>query len=229
MNFSHEAVHQLVTGMSGKGKSTLVRSLVNRDHARWKFAFETYKKEFPRFCGWPLAIDEPGLKNAVLAGQPVAFYSAPLFPGDRVEGFNFWIRWVYEVGKSLPGRKLVIIEEIEKTTRHRNSTLAPAFSEMLDEGRAAQFDVIMIAQRLSTVNEQVRSTLTEICTFQHTDPDQLDWLEREAFDRAAVSRLERGEYIWRDREAGTQRTNARRPSAGIHGPRKADRPLVAQG
>ena len=202
MNFSHEAVHQLVTGMSGKGKSTLVRRLVAKDRAPWKFAFDTFKKEFTRFMDWPLVIDAPGLLAQVKAGRPSAFFSAPLFPGDRIEGFNFWIRWVYEVGKELPGRKLVVIEEIEKTTAHRNSPLAPAFSEMLDEGRAAQFDVMMIAQRVSTVSELVRAQTTEICTFQHVDGNQLAWLEAEGFDPVAVSKLDRGEYLWRDRETG---------------------------
>jgi hypothetical protein len=215
MNLAHEAVHVLITGMSGKGKSTLTRSLIQKDRAPWKFGFDTYKKEFPRCLGWPLCIDEPGLKRAALAGRPSAFYSAPLFPGNRPEGFEFWIRWVYEVGKPIPGRKLVVIEEIEKTTAHINTPLAVAFGEMLDEGRAAQFDVWMIAQRLSTVNKNIRSTLTDICTFQHTDPDQLDWLEREKFDRAAVEQLERGEYIWKDREAGTFRTNAKRKAVSL--------------
>ena len=209
MNFSHEAVHQLVTGMSGKGKSTLVRSLVAKDRAPWKFAFDTFKKEFTRFMDWPLVIDAPGLLAQVKAGRPSAFFSAPLFPGDRIEGFNFWIRWVYEVGKELPGRKLVVIEEIEKTTAHRNSPLAPAFSEMLDEGRAAQFDVMMIAQRVSTVSELVRAQTTEICTFQHVDGNQLRWLEEEGFDPVAVAKMARGEYLWRDRETGQQRTNVR--------------------
>ena len=214
MNFSHEAVHQLVTGMSGKGKSTLVRSLVAKDSAPWKFAFDTFKKEFTRFLDWPLVIDAPGLLAQVKAGRPSAFFSAPLFPGDRIEGFNFWIRWVYEVGKELPGRKLVVIEEIEKTTAHRNSPLAPAFSEMLDEGRAAQFDVMMIAQRVSTVSELVRAQTTEICTFQHVDGNQLDWLTAEGFNAEAVAKLERGEYIWRDRETGKIRTNARTHQTG---------------
>lgn len=209
MNFSHEAVHQLVTGMSGKGKSTLVRRLVAKDRAPWKFAFDTFKKEFTRFMDWPLVIDAPGLLAQVKAGRPSTFFSAPLFPGDRIEGFNFWIRWVYEVGKELPGRKLVVIEEIEKTTGHRNSPLAPAFSEMLDEGRAAQFDVMMIAQRVSTVSELVRAQTTEICTFQHVDGNQLAWLEAEGFDPVAVAKLARGEYLWRDRETGQQRTNVR--------------------
>lgn len=214
MNLAHEAVHQLVTGMSGKGKSTLTRALVAKDKARWKFAFETFKKEYPRLMGWPLCIDEPGLKRALMAGQPSAFYSAPLFPGDRVAGFDFWIRWVYEVCKVLPGRKLVIIEEVEKITTHRNSPLAPAFAEMLDEGRAAEIDVMMIAQRVSTVSELIRAQTTEICTFQHVDGNQLKWLEREGFDPAAVAVLERGEYIWRDRETNTTRTNARAHRTG---------------
>ena len=227
MNFNHEAVHQLITGMSGKGKSTLTRSLVAKDRARWKFAFDTYKKEFTRFLGWPLCIDEPGLKRCVVAGQPSAFYSAQLFPGNRVEGFNFWIRWVYEVGKVLPGRKLVVIEEIEKTTAHRNSPLAPAFSEMLDEGRAAEFDVVMIAQRVSTVSELARAQVTECCTFQHVDGNQLAWLEAEGFNPAAVQRLQRGEYIWRDREQSTERTNARNRHTPIDPARKANRRAVA--
>lgn len=224
MNLAHEAVHQLFTGMSGKGKSTLTRAVVARDKAPWKFAFDTYKKEYTRFFRWPLCIDEPGLRRAVLAGKPSAFYSAPLFPGNRIEGFNFWIRWVYQVGLTLPGRKLVIIEEIEKTTAHRNSSLAPAFSEMLDEGRAAEFDVIMIAQRVSTVSELVRAQTTEICTFQHVDGNQLRWLKDEGFDPAAVAKLNRGQYIWRDREQSTERTHA---NSKTQPPRKPGHPAHA--
>jgi len=230
VNFDHVAVHRLVTGMTGKGKSTFVRAMVKKDRAPWKFAFDTYKKEFPRFMGWPFCIDEPGLVRATTEKRISAFYSAPLFPGSRIEGFNFWIRWVYEVGKVLPGRKLVIIEEIEKTTAHRNSPLAPAFAEMLDEGRAAQFDVVMIAQRVSTVSELVRSTTTEICTFQQVDGNQLDWLEEEGFDRGAVSRLQRGQFITRQRETGEQTTNGRKhstPDATGTGDRRAAAPLRA--
>ena len=225
MNIAHEASHSLITGMSRKGKSTFARALSAKAGARWKFGCDPYKKEFPRFMGWPLVIDEPGLKRAVMAGQASGFYSAPLFPGDRIEGFNFWIRWVYEVGKALPGRKLVVVEEIEKTTAHRNSPLAPAFSETLDEGRAAQFDVLMIAQRVSTVSELIRAQTTEIITFQHVDGNQLDWLKAEGFNPDSVSRLDRGEYIWRDREQGTERTNAR---GKLHSTRKADRGFAPQ-
>lgn len=221
LDFSHVASHKLYCGMTGMGKSTLVRSVVASDPAPWKFSFETYKREFPRFCGWPLAIDRPTLERGTLTGR-CAFYSAPLFPGDRVEGFNFWIRWVYNVGQTLKGRKLVIIEEIEKTTWHRNSTPAPAFMEMLDEGRAAQFDVISIAQRLSTVNELVRTTVTEITAFHFSDHGQVKWLEEEGFDGQAIKALRRGQFIHRDRERGIQRTNVQ-PNAKLHPPRKADR------
>lgn len=227
LDFNHVASHELFCGMSGMGKSTLVRSRVAKDRAPWKFAFETYKKEFPRFSGWPLAIDRPGLERGIASGR-VAFYSAPLFPGDRVEGFNFWIRWVYEVGRVLPGRKLVIIEELEKTTTHRNSTPAPAFMEMLDEGRAAQFDVISVAQRLSTVNELVRTTVTEITAFQFVDPGQVAWLVEEGFDAQAIKTLGRGNFIHRHRERGTQSTNAR-TTPPVHAARKANRRVVAQG
>lgn len=209
MNLGHVARHILVTGMSGKGKSTFARRMVAADRARWKFAFDTYKQEFPRLMGWRLCVDVPGLAAATKAGEASAFYSAPAFPGNRVAGFSAWIRWVWEVGKVLPGRKLVIVEEVEKVTAHRNSPLAPAFSEMLDEGRATQFDVIVIAQRVSTVSDLIRAQITEFITFQHVDGNQLDWLEAEGFDRERVAALQRGQYIWRDRELSIERTNVR--------------------
>ena len=185
---------------------------VARHPARWKFAFDTpHKREFHRLLKWPLCYDRPTLERATFAGQPSSFISSALYPGDRPAGFDLWIEWVYQVGQTLPGGKLVIIEEIEKTTPHQNSPLAPAFAEMLDEGRAMMFDVLMVAQRVSTVNFQIRSTLTDIFTFQQTDPDQLDWLDREQFSRDSVSKLKRGEYIHRDRESGvTARMKTRR-------------------
>lgn len=212
MNLSHVAVHELVNGMSGKGKSTLIREKVAAHPARWKFVFDTpHKQEFHRLLKWPLCYDKPTLERATFAGRPSAFVPHILYPGDRPSAFDLWIEWVYQVGQTLPGGKLVIIEEIEKTTPHQNSPLAPAFAELLDEGRAMMFDVLMVAQRVSTVNFQIRSTLTDIFTFQQTDPDQLDWLEREQFSRASVSALKRGEYIHRDRETGeTLRLKTRR-------------------
>lgn len=212
MNLQHEAAHQLINGMSGKGKTTLEHELVARHPARWKFAFDTpHKREFHRLLGWPLVYDEPTLKRALFARQPSAFISSPLYPGNRPAGFDLWIEWVYQVGQTLPGGKLVIIEEIEKTTPHQNSPIAPAFAEMLDEGRAMMFDVLMVAQRVSTVNFAIRSTLTDIFTFHNSDPDQLDWLERERFDRAAVEKLQRGQYIHRDRETGKIRHLTTKP------------------
>src|SRR6266511_298773 len=101
VDLSHVAVHQLFTGMSGKGKSTLVRCLAQKHKARWKFAFESWKREFsrppPDGLSWPGCIDEPGLRRAIVDHGHCAFYSAPLFPGNKVEAFNFWIRWVAEV------------------------------------------------------------------------------------------------------------------------------------
>jgi hypothetical protein len=220
MDLSHVAVHQLISGMSGKGKSTFARKLAIAHRARWKFGFESWKREFsapaPNGLSWARCVDEPGLRRAVMEGRHSAFYSAPLFPGDRIAGFNFWATWIANVGKQLPGGKLIIVEEIEATTEHRNSKLCPAFAEILDELRGAKFDVIMVAQRVSTVNELVRAQTTDIITFQHVDPNQLKWLEAEQFNRSAVEVLKRGEYIWRQRETATERTNARSKANGNH-------------
>jgi len=213
MDLSHVAVHQLVSGMSGKGKSTFARKLAIAHRARWKFAFETWKREYsaapPNGLSWAKCVDEPGLRRAVMEGRPSAYYSAPMYPGDRIGGFNFWATWVANVGKQLPGGKLIIVEEIEVTTAHRNSPLCPAFSEILDELRGAKFDVIMIGQRVSTVNELIRAQTTDIITFQHVDPNQLKWLDRESFDTRAVEVLKRGEYVWRQRETAKETTNRR--------------------
>lgn len=226
LDLSHVAVHRLFCGMSGKGKSTLVRSIVSRSRAPWQFAFETFKREYsappPHGLRWRRCIDDPGLRAAVAAGQPSAFYGAPLFEGNPVEAFNFWIRWVWNVGRQLEGVKNVIIEEIEATTAHRNTPLHPAFSAMLNEGRAAGFDVYVIAQTVSRTNEFVRAALTEVTTFQITDPDQVDWLRRERFPVEAVEKLERGEWIARNRETGQVTTNVR------PGRRAAPAPAVAR-
>lgn|SRR6185503_1987129 len=214
MNFDHPALRILITGKSGSGKSTLVRQIAQRSKARWKFAFDP-RREFVRFCNWGFAQDRPSLIKAVGDRRPVSFDSSGLFPGDRAEGFIFFCRWVYTVGQTLPGTKLVIIDELQNVQGVGTHGCPKVFLELLDEGRAHQFDVMTIAQRVNSVNDQVRAQITECVSFLHTSGTQLDWLEKECdFDRAAVKALPKpGGYIWRNLDTDEERTNGRKAPA----------------
>jgi hypothetical protein len=109
-----------------------------------------------------------------------------MFPGDRVGAFAFFCRWCLNVSRILPGPKVLAVDEIQNYTFTGREGISQAFREVLDLGRREELDLLMISQRVNELNHAIRSQLTSVVTFQHTDRLPLDWLEDLGFDRAEV-------------------------------------------
>jgi len=201
VNWHHKPSCVLVTGKKGSGKTTYWLKRLVAHRARWKFIFDP-RREASHKLKLPICIDHPQMTRAVIEGRPVCYDSSLQFPGDRREGFAFFTRFVFNVCKELRGSKLMACDEFQGVQKVGDNGLPQGFKEITDEGRREEIDNLLSAQRLNEVNDDVRSQLTELVCFKHTDSLTLDWIERTAedmgcpFDRGAVANLPTpGRYI----------------------------------
>lgn len=209
MNFDHRADRKLITGRAGSGKTTLFLELLRKARARWTFVFDP-EREIARKLGWPVVIDVPGLNAAVAAHRPACFDPTPLFPGDRPEGFAFFCRYVLTICRVLHGPKMFAVDELQAVQGTGIGGLPQSFTELMDEGRRQEIDCLFISQTVNRVNDRVRTQLTEIVTFNHTDRLALAWLEQDGFTPAEVAALRvPGGFIRRNLITGEIKTNGR--------------------
>lgn len=219
MNFDHRADRKLITGKAGSGKTTYFLRYLVRHRADWKLCFDP-EREIARKLRWPVCTDVPSLNAAVVGRSPVCFDSTPLFPGDREGGFAFFCRWAFAVCKELNGIKLIAVDELQSVQRPGPGGIPTALAEMMDEGRRHEIDCLFIAQGVHRVHEKIRTQLTEIITFCHTDRLPLAWLAQDGFVPEEVAALRYpGGFIRRNLHTG-QVTHAD-PT------RKGNRPPVA--
>lgn len=222
MNFNHPPCAVLITGKKGSGKTTYWLARLVGHRARFKFVFDP-SREVSRKLGWRVAIDVPTMERAMIEGRPVCFDSAPLFPGDRREGFAFFTRWTFNVCKALKGVKCFAADELQSCQTVGPFGMPQGFKEIMDEGRREEIDCLLAAQRVNEVNDDVRGHLTEIVTFKHDDPLPVKWLAERGLDPEAIRNLPTPGYYIRRTDDGKVTTNAR-----VHSPRKANRAAAPQ-
>jgi hypothetical protein len=224
MNYDHPAFCVLITGKKGSGKTTywLKRILDKKRRCRWIFVFDPCR-EVSRKLSWPVSIDSPRMIRNFTTSGIVCFDSTRLFPGDRLRGFAFFTRWVFNVCKALNGPKLFAADELQSCQAVGPHGMPQGFKEILDEGRREEIDCLFAAQRINEVNDDVRGHLTELITFKHDDPLPLEWLEKRGFDPDAVRALPAPGGWIRRTDDGQITTNALRGLA-IHRKGKASCP-----
>lgn len=188
MNLDHRPRKILITGKTGSGKTTALLELLRRMRYGHVFIFDP-ELELSRKLGLPVQASVKELALRAMQGAPVCFDPARLFPGRTDEGFAFVCQWVYAVASVQRGKKLLVVDELQKFTRLGKGGIPKSFQVVLDVGRRQEIDLLIIAQRPNLVNDAVRAQLTEIITLCHTDRLPLAWLEQDGFDPEAVKAL----------------------------------------
>lgn len=197
--YSHPANRKIHFGASGTGKNTDFLPRLKKEKAKWIFIFD-HKREFALKLGLPVCETIPQLAVATKKGGYVLFDHQHLYPGDRVSGFKFFAKFVYEVAKELRGRKIIVVDELQDVAGPNDD--CPEIITCLDDGRSLQIDAMLIAQSANGIHTRLRAQLTEIFVFRQSDENAIRHLEQNGFDKDAIRSLRPGEWFWRNLNTG---------------------------
>lgn len=197
--WNHPAFRRGVTGMSGTGKTTLFKSLIDAEKAPTKFFYD-HQGEFSGRFGMQPCFDMETLFQQTDRGGNVCFDPVRMFPGRADEGFLTFCDYIVSIRPHKKGRFLVVTDELQKITDVYNPP--EQFLILCDVGRRYQIDVYFAAQSIHALHNRIRNQLTEIYTFRQLDKNAVKPLEDLGFDAEKIRTLQNGEYIWRNLNTG---------------------------
>lgn len=192
-------------GVSGSGKTTLFEKIVSREKSKYKFFYD-HQGEFSRRFKMDACFDLEGLAEQTGRGGTIVFDPVKLFPGKSPEGFLFFCDFVFSLSGDLPGRKILICDEMQKLAfrDHPQEVIT-----LMDVGRRMQLDTFFICQSPNQLHPLVRNQLTEIYTFRQGDENAIKPLKTVGFDAKAVAALQRGEWLWRNLNTGDSKSGGK--------------------
>lgn len=193
LQLSHESYKLLVTGKSGKGKSSYWLRVLAGRRADYRFIFD-HKGEVSQRLGLPAASTIAELADG-LAGRWCLFNPSRMFPGRLPTGFLFFCDWVFEMCGTLPGTKLFACDELQHLAG--TSKLPIELAKIVEDGRLRGIDCAFIASQANTVHNRIRNQITECVSFMQEDEHALGWLREYGFDPEAVKRLQKWHFIAR--------------------------------
>jgi hypothetical protein len=192
MQIDHPAFRLGIFGGSGSGKTTLALKVLANLPARLRFIFDP-EGEFSHRMNLPLCQSFADLDAAVPTGW-VAFDPFGEFETPD-EGLRFFCKWAFEVCERMPGRKILMIDELQE---HIDGHRIPSeLSSVVWRGRRRGLDSIFIGQSPNLLNNRVRLQLTEVVCFQLTDDRALEFPGNFGFNVEELRTLPQFRYVCR--------------------------------
>ena len=182
----------LVAGKSGSGKTTFaLRYLVNASDLACRFVWDADGQIAGRLS-LPAAENPEELALAAADGWAI-FDPNALFPGRHAEGFAWFAAWSYAAASRMPGRKLLLVDEV---WRYCSPNAIPqSLAECIQTGRVRRLDCMFATQRPARLNGAVTNEVTEAVSFNLREPAGLDRLEELGADPGEVLALPPGSFV----------------------------------
>lgn len=185
LEFSNIAAVTICAGVSGTGKSTFAaRYLVNAP-LNYRFIFDPEHEYSQRFDLEP-AGDLYAIGLALCRGW-VLFDPDVYFPGRRADAFAFFCELAYEKSLTLPGRKILVVDEAWKyvSTQKQPDELAAC----VQSGRKRGLESMFNTQNPQLLYSAIRNECSELVWFRLQDKNPLDYAQERGMDRDEISQL----------------------------------------
>ncbi len=182
----------LVAGKSGSGKTTFaLRYLVNASDLTCRFVWDADGQIAQRLA-LPAAETAEELAMAAADGWAI-FDPNQLFPGRHADGFAWFASWCYAMSSRIPGRKLLLVDEVWRYCTPQ--AIPQSLAECIQTGRVRRLDCMFATQRPARLNGSITNEVTEAVCFSIREPAGLDRLEEMGADRAEVMGLHPGAFV----------------------------------
>jgi hypothetical protein len=158
---------------------------------RYTFAFD-FKGQLAEQLGgqWVHRREQLGPELA----QGGAFYSGR-DSADVLAGFDAFCLGAYDLARVLPGRKVLLVDELQNYVGTHASALPPSLALVIKEGRHFDLAFGFTCQTLNEIHNAIRAQLTTVCAFRHQGERATQFLESIGFDARDLLSLDRGQYL----------------------------------
>lgn len=192
IDYTHRRAVTLVCGSSGTGKTTFaLRYLVNAQSLACRYLWDPDGQLSDRL-GLACAVTEAELKCAAEVGWCI-FDPNTLFPGRHAEGLAWWCGWVYAHAATMPGKKVMLVDEVWRYCT--NASIPQSLAECIQTGRVRGLDCMFATQRPNRLNEAVTNEVTECVAFRLQGANALRVVGELGSPVDRVARLAKGECV----------------------------------
>ena len=205
--FDHPPKKVLVTGGSGSGKTTLAEKIMREEKARFKFIYD-HDGQFSSRFKVPSVCTAGQLDEAVAKTGWVCYDPVEDFEDNFPLGLEFFCDYVLAQSKEMRGRKLFYCDEIDLLTT--TTTYPRSLVALMQTGRRYEIDCVLIAGQPNKLHNCVRTQLTEVYTFIHTDEPAMKFLADNGIPEETIRDLGSHGWYYRHLRTGEAKSSLRR-------------------
>jgi DNA helicase HerA-like ATPase len=192
------ALHTLVVGMTGSGKTTFtIRYLLNVTCA-CRFLFDDGGRFSRRLRVTP-ACTARQVEEA-LPTRWVIFNPVQMFPDDYAAGFAWFCQWVFDCAGRGPGLKVLVVDELWQWADSR--TIPRTLRLCTQAGRERGVQLLTGTQEPQRVNSSIVGQAAELVCFRLQEPKAWNCIKELGADPEQVGALPLGSFVSWNRLSG---------------------------